>query len=69
LVSRIVPEMALVGTARKAAFVTRPDNLARSGDWPVFDLKFLSEFAASGVGTSNRRYPIHDVAHAPDAKP
>jgi hypothetical protein len=23
---------------------------------PLFDLKFLSEFAATGVGTSNRRY-------------
>jgi hypothetical protein len=23
---------------------------------PLFDLKFLNEFAATGVGTSNRRY-------------
>ena len=25
---------------------------------PLFDLKFLTEFAASGVGTSNRRHSM-----------
>src|SRR5882724_12853367 len=41
---------------------------------PLFDLKFLIEFAATGVGTSNRRHyrraeardqPVDAVRHAP----
>jgi hypothetical protein len=31
---------------------------------PLFDLKFLTEFAAGGVGTSNRRHWVLRIDHA-----
>jgi hypothetical protein len=37
---------------------------------PLFDLKFLHEFAAGAVGTSNRRHePPTEVIDLDDAKP